>query len=164
MAHCSTRMTVVENPTERFCQIVSGVEDSRYVANDEVASFFPFLDGEVLDVDMSRAFGRDASVDHVDGGFIVVVDDGGVGLGKTKFVEDHTEVFGLFGGKNGGKKFGFGGACGCDGLCFAAVGDGAAAKGEGVSGSAASIAEVVGVSGIHVTSQVKRRRRFKKCW
>ena len=132
--------------------------------NDKIASFFPFLNGKVLNVDMPRAFGRDASIYHVDGRFVVVVDDSGLCLSKPKFLEDHTEVFCLLGGKDCGKKFRFRGACGSDGLCFASVGDGAATKGEGISGSTASIAEVIGVSGIHVTSQVERRRRFKERW
>ena len=134
------------------------------MVNNKIASFFPFLDGKVLNFYMPRVFGRDASIYHVDGRFVVIVDDSGLCLSKPKFFEDHTEVFCLLGSKNCGKKSRFRGACGCDGLCFASVGDGAATKGEGISGGTALIAEVIGVSGIHVTSQVERRRRFEERW
>jgi len=53
MAHNATSVPRMEDPTERLGQIVSRVEDSRYVEHDDISGGFPVLDGKELDVDMA---------------------------------------------------------------------------------------------------------------
>jgi len=53
MAHNATSMPRMEDPTEGLGQIVSRVEDSRYVEHDDISGGFPVLDGEELDVNMA---------------------------------------------------------------------------------------------------------------
>ena len=41
--------------------------------HDKVASFLPVLDGKMLDVDVTGAFGGHTGIDHVDGRHVVTM-------------------------------------------------------------------------------------------
>ena len=51
-------MAAAEDPAKVFSKLVSGVDDTRWVAHDNVASLAPLLHGEVLDVNVAGTFGR----------------------------------------------------------------------------------------------------------
>jgi hypothetical protein len=88
VSHEATSVTRVEDPTERFREVVSGIDDPRDMAKSDETIFFPILNRKILNQDMPRAIGRHASVDHVDGGLVVTEQRGRIGLRKTEFVED----------------------------------------------------------------------------
>ena len=79
------------------------------------------LDGEVLNGDVTGSFSRDARVDHFDGRHIVFVDGCSVFLRKTQFLENSTQILGMFGSKHSGEKFSFRGAGGRNGLCLGSI-------------------------------------------
>ena len=112
------------------------------------ASIFPVLNGEMLDINVARTFGRNASVDHVDSRLVVAEHDSGIFRRESQISHDSTHVAGVFGSGNGGQKFSFGGAGGSDGLGFATVGDSTATQQEGVAGGRTAVAEVVGMCSI----------------
>ena len=74
MAHNTTGMSRVKNPSERLGQVISRVEDARDKNHKDVAIVFPILDRKVLDVNVARTFSRMASIDHFDGSGIVFID------------------------------------------------------------------------------------------
>ena len=52
MAHDAAHMTRVENPAEWLGEIASRIDDTRDMAEDNLVGFLPFLDCEMLNVDM----------------------------------------------------------------------------------------------------------------
>lgn len=48
-------MTLVKDPAERFGQVIGCVNDTRNEVHRDVASVFPVLDREMLNVNMSGA-------------------------------------------------------------------------------------------------------------
>ena len=56
MSHKATTVSGVEDPTKRFSKIVSCIDDSRDVDQNDVAMGFPILNGKVLNEDMAGAF------------------------------------------------------------------------------------------------------------
>ena len=88
-------MAGVKDPAKGFGQVVGGVEDTRDVLHDNVASFFPFLDCKELYVDVARSFSGDAVVDDFDGRHVVFEGRAHVLLRSTALVPE------LFGGDDG---------------------------------------------------------------
>ena len=148
MPHDTTGVTIVQDPSKRFGQVIRWVENPGDELEHNGASIFPVLYGEVLDINVARTFGRNASVDHVDSRLVVAEHDSGIFRRESQISHDSTHVAGVFGSGNGCQKFSFGGAGGSDGLGFASVGNGTATQKEGVAGGRAAVAEVVGVSSI----------------
>lgn len=70
VAHHTTAMSVVQNPTKCFGKSVTGVDDTGTMMAGNVDTF-PFLNRKPLDVDVSCTGSRFALVDHGNGGFIV---------------------------------------------------------------------------------------------
>ena len=52
------------------------------MAHDDVTGGLPILNGEMLDINVTGALGRNVSVDHVDGRHIVFVEWSGTVLRK----------------------------------------------------------------------------------
>ena len=100
MPHNAAGMAFMEDPTKRFSQVVSGVEDSGDETHNNVAGFLPILKGKVLDIDVSRSLSENASIDHVDSRLVVFVYGGRAIWRKTKVLHDGTKVLGLFGCKD----------------------------------------------------------------
>ena len=60
-------MSGVKHPTEWFCEIITGVDDTRDVGEDNVSSLFPVLDGKQLYVNVPGAFSWVLGIDEFDG-------------------------------------------------------------------------------------------------
>ena len=73
MTHQATNMTEVESGAERFSEGVRRIDDTRDVAKDNIAVGLPFLNGKVLNVNMSRTWRRSTCVDHQDCRLVVLV-------------------------------------------------------------------------------------------
>ena len=84
MAHETTGMTIVKNPADGFSHSITGVENTRDVTEKDVTGRFPILNSEVADVNVARAFGRDAIIDHLDAGFIIFIENRGYFLRESK--------------------------------------------------------------------------------
>ena len=65
----------------------------------------PFLDGEVLDIDVTSPLGRFTGVSKVAAGYVVAVDLGWADLLDAKLVEDGAEVLDGLGTVDGGHEF-----------------------------------------------------------
>lgn len=148
MAHHATYMPGMKDPAERFGECIRRVNDAGDVAHNDITRFFPVLDSEELDVNMSSAFGRYAVVNHEDRGHIVFVDGSRGWLLETEFLKDSAQVAGLFGSGDSSDEFSLSRASGRERLSFGTVGDGATSEKENVAGSGATFAQVIGVGGI----------------
>ena len=90
VAHETTSVAVEENPANSFSHSITGIEDTRDVAKKNIASGLPVLNSKVADVNVMRAFSRNASIDHLDTGFVILVDHSWSFLLKTKFLKDRS--------------------------------------------------------------------------
>ena len=77
----------MENPSERLCQIITGIEDPREMFHDEVALLSPFLDGKMLDLDVLCTGCGSVFVDHTKRSFVV---DQHTGQTRTECMEFRT--------------------------------------------------------------------------
>lgn len=128
VAHESTCMSGVEDPTKWLGEVISRVNDARNMVKVDVAILFPVLDGEVLYINVASPFSWEPSVDHLDGGNVVRVDRGGRGLTETNFGQDGTEIASHLGGSDGSKELGLSRTGGSDGLSLGSVGNGTTSK------------------------------------
>ena len=63
----------VKGPAERLRQIVTEVDDTWAVTQDDVALVSPFLNSEMLDLDVTRTRGRTRFVDHGNRSLIIII-------------------------------------------------------------------------------------------
>lgn len=148
VSHEATSVTGMEDPSERLREVVGRVDNAGNVTHDDVAGVVPILNSKMLDVNVTRAFGRYTSVDHLDGRHVVFVDGRGTDLWEPQFLQDRAKILRMFGCQDRSEKLSFSGAGGSDGLCLGAVGDSSSTQHESIAGSRAAVAEVVGVSGV----------------
>ena len=73
MSHDPTCMARVENPTKRFCEVISGVQDPRAVREFDLFAFFPILDRKIRDINVSGTLSGMFSIHHLDGGHVIFV-------------------------------------------------------------------------------------------
>ena len=165
MTHGTPNMTLVEDPSKGLGERIRGVDDPRNVLQDDIAVLFPFLDGEVLDVNVPGPRGRPGGVDHQDGRLVVLVQLGWTELGETEFGKDGAKVLGGLGAGYGGNKFGLGRAGGDRWLQLGPIGDGRTTEREDDAGDGASSRDIVGMRGINVSGKdewVDRLREDRK--
>jgi len=67
----------MKNPIKGFSLIVHWVDDTRDVTHLDLSAFLPLLDSKMLDIDVMRSGGRFWIIDHVEGCFVIFVDDSG---------------------------------------------------------------------------------------
>jgi hypothetical protein len=73
----------VKDPTKGLGEVICGVDNARDMAKFDVTLATPILDSEILDVNVPRTFGRLHRIDHPNGGYIVLEENGRGLLGKT---------------------------------------------------------------------------------
>jgi hypothetical protein len=162
MAHQAARMARMEDPGNGFRQAVGGIDDARDVDQFNVASLFPVLNREALNIDMARTRGGSTSVDHLDGGLVVFKNRGRADLGKTKFTKHGTQMFRNLDGFDSGKKFGLSAGSSSDGLSVATTGNDATGKKETTASSRVAVAKILGMGRIDETTELKGRRARRK--
>ena len=79
-------MACMEDPAKRLGEVIGRVDLPWDVFHDDMALMFPVLNGKPLDVDVTRSLGGDISVDHLDCGFIIAVEDRGCQLWVAKIM------------------------------------------------------------------------------
>lgn len=110
VVHETTTVTRMKHPTERFCEVIGWIDDSRNMEKDDVAINFPILNGKELNEDVARAVSGDASIDHVDCRLVVAVHWSRAGWWKAKLRENGAKVLGMLGSRDSGIEFSFSGA------------------------------------------------------
>jgi hypothetical protein len=98
----------MEDPTEGLGQIIAGVDRSSNMLHDEITLFAPFLDSEMLDLDVSCSCSGPVLVDHIQCGHIVDQQARRAGLKSAEFLQHITKVFGYLTSGNCGVELGLG--------------------------------------------------------
>ena len=125
--HGSRHMTVMEDITEGLGKCVGGVDDTRRVKKAHEFLFDPFLNCEVLDVDVTSARCLFVCVSHHDSRLVVYVEWGSVGERDSQFDDSRPEMFGRFRAVDRFDEFGLGGRGGYGDVVFGPVCDDGAA-------------------------------------
>ena len=120
MPHNSTCMSGVKNPAERFCEVISRVQNARTMYELDFKSFFSVLDRKIGYINVPGAFGGPFHVDHLDGSHVIFEEAGRTLHRETKVSKDRPEVFRCLHGGNRSDEFGFSGAGGSDSLVIQA--------------------------------------------
>ena len=94
MSHSSAAVSRVQDPAKSFRQVVTEVDDTWAVTQDDVALVAPFLDGEVLDLDMPSARSGTGFVDHGNGSLVVNEERGSTRPNGLELLEHETKVLG----------------------------------------------------------------------
>jgi len=155
MSHEATGVPRVEDPADTFSESVTRVDSAFDMLKKDMTSAFPVLNGEILDVDVARAFGRASSIDHFDGRFVVLIEDSRGFLREPELVKDKAEILRNFSCSDGGNELGFGGAGSGDRLGLGTVSDDAASVGKTIARSGAALAEVIAMGGINITRELE---------
>ena len=132
-------MTGVKNPAERFCEVISGVQNASAMYELNFKSFFSVLDHKIGYINVSGTFGRSFRVDHLDGCHVVFEESGGFLHRKTKVSKDGTKILRSLCGGDSGDEFSLHGAGGSDGLSLRLVGNGSARENERVPGGGTAL-------------------------
>ena len=106
MAHTATSMLGEQHPTESLGEAIAGVDDSRKVLHNDIPLFAPFLNGEMLDLDMTRPRSGSGFVDHIERGNIVNQQTGWTRTEGIKFQQHIAKIFDNLGSSDGRIKFG----------------------------------------------------------
>ena len=123
------------------------------IKGDDLAGC-PFLNGEVLDVDVSGTFGGLAGVCQMTAGDVVSVDHGRSILFDSKFVEDRSEVVDGLGAVDGCHEFCLGRACGDSWEPFCLVVYGRSSKSDDEGAGRSTGRRAGGASSIEVRSEL----------
>ena len=140
MPHDSTCMSGVKNPAERFCEVISGVQNASAMYELDFKSFFPVLDREIGYVNVSGTFSGSFRVDHLDGSHVVFEESGWSLHRETKVNKNGTEILGSLSGGNSSDEFCLRRACGSDGLSLRLVSNGGGGENERVPGGGTTLA------------------------
>ena len=93
MAHTATSMSGEQHPTESLGKPIAGVDDPRKMLHNDISLFTPFLNGEMLDLDMTRTRSGSGFVDHIERGNIVAQQTGWTRTEGTKFRQHIVKIF-----------------------------------------------------------------------
>jgi len=110
-------VTVVEYPTECFCEHIRRIHNSWKVDQDDVLHESPMLKCKISDFHMTRTIRGLTVIDNLDRGIILFVDGCRLSLSVTQFVKNESQLFGDFRGGIGCDEFGFRGALCTNRLC-----------------------------------------------
>ena len=102
MAHSAGRVTGMQLRTQSLGGLVGGIERSRKMGDHNLLTLAPFLNGKMLDVDVTRAGGGFVLVDHGNGRHIVNMENSGTVLLVAQLEKDPAEILGGLGSMDGG--------------------------------------------------------------
>ena len=93
MSHATACMARMEHPSKNLGQIIARIENPCEMFHDNVAFLAPFLNGKVLDLDVTSTRCGTVFVDHRFCSLIVDVQQGWCRGQSIKFKEDISKVF-----------------------------------------------------------------------
>jgi len=83
-------MTMVEYPTECFCEHVHRIHDSRKVNQNDVFHESPMLKCKMSDFHMTRAISGSTVIDNLDRGIVVFIYGSRLGLSVPQLVKNES--------------------------------------------------------------------------
>ena len=116
MAHTATNMLGEQHPTKSLGEAIAGVDDPGKVLHNDIPLFAPFLNGEMLDLDMSRTRSGSGFVDHIERSNIVNQQTGWTRTEGIKCRQHVAKILDDLGSSDGRTKFSLGRTGGDDRL------------------------------------------------
>ena len=135
MSHASASMARVEHPTKSFGHVVTQVDDTWTVTQDNVALVAPFLNGEVLNLDVARTRSGTGLVDHGNCSLIVNEKRGSTRTESVELLQHVAKVFGGLRTCHGSIELGFGRTGGNNWLYSSLPSDGGIGKEQNIAGN-----------------------------
>lgn len=148
MSHQAADVTGVKDPSERLGVSIAWIDDARDVVHLDVPISSPLLDGEMLDINVSRARRGSVLIDHGDGGLVVYVERSRTILSKSQLSQDGAKVLGNFCSTDGSYKFALGRTGGNSGLELGLEGNSTTGKAKTIASNRSTGLEVSGMSRI----------------
>ena len=90
VSHDSPSVTGVENPSKRLGKVIRWADNARDMMHDKVLLFLPFLNGKVLDINMTGAFSRNTIVNHIDSRDVITINRSSCSLCIPQFLHNGT--------------------------------------------------------------------------
>ncbi len=112
VTHQAANMAVMERGTEGLGLRVCGVNDARNMGEDNLVGSFPFLEGKMLDVNMTSTRRWTTRIYHQDCSSVILEQRSRTNLRVPKFREDRPKVLGNLGEVDSSEEFGVCGAGG----------------------------------------------------
>ena len=110
MSHATASMARVEHPTKSFGHVVTQVDDTWAVTQNDVALVAPFLNGKMLDLDVASTRSGTRFIDHGNRSLIVNEERGGTRTEGIELLKHKTKVFGSLHACHSSIDFGLGAA------------------------------------------------------
>ena len=85
-------MSIVENPSKRLCERVSGIDFAADKLHLDVEISFPILNCKIGNIDVSRSFRRDTGIYYFDGRVVVFVQRSWIVLWEAQVSKYRPEV------------------------------------------------------------------------
>ena len=98
MSHTAAGMTSMQHTPKSLGKIITGIHRSGEMFHDKVALFAPFLNGKVLDLDVSSTRRGPRFVDHMQRCKIIDQQTGWTRSESAEFVKEETKTFDNLGG------------------------------------------------------------------
>jgi len=114
MPHDAAGMALMQDLSQWFGEVIRGIDDTRDELQHNGPRVLPVLNGEVLDIDMTRTLSGNTSVDHVDGGLVVTMQWCRFTWREPQLLHDGTKAARMFSSGDSSKEFRFSGAGGSD--------------------------------------------------
>ena len=89
MSHVASCMTAMKNPAKSFGHVVTGIDDSWEVLHDDIPSVSPFLNGIMLDFDVSGMWSGTGFIDHSQSSLVVNEECGRTRSNGVEFLENY---------------------------------------------------------------------------
>jgi len=157
-------MTMVENPTQCFCEHVCGIHDSRKVHQNDVVHKPPMLQCKISDFYMTRAISGSTVLDNLDRQVVVFVDGSGLSLSVTQFMKNKSQTFGDFCGSICGYEFCFRGTLRTDMLCARTISHDTTGQATSTPCCRATLMQFVSVWRIDMSNQLSKMGRGRNDW
>jgi len=152
-------MTMVEHPSECFCEHVRRIHDSRKVNQNDVLNESSMLKCKISDFHMTRAISGSTVVGNLDRGIVVFMDGSRLSLSVPQLVKNESKTFGDFCRSIGCCEFGFHGTLRTNGLCARTISHDTIGQTTSVYCSGSKLTQFISVSGIDVSNQLLKMGR-----
>jgi hypothetical protein len=144
---------MMQGPSESFGESVGHNDNPSKMRHENVPVGAPFLDSEMLNIDMPRPGGRTIRIDHENRRLVVSIEDGGIGLWAANLGEDRAEVACHFGGRDCSNEFRLSGRSGDSGLQFGLIANGGPTECKDEAGDRTARGEVGGMGSVDVSHE-----------
>ena len=100
MAHDAASVPAMQNPSQRFCKAITGINGPWNKIHDGATTFFPILNRKELDADVAWPFRWGLSINHLNSGLVAAMQCRRFVWGASELKHDSPKMFGMFCGQH----------------------------------------------------------------